>query len=149
MSTPKPTKQLEADIRAGVVPFAKKLGVIHIRMHFGGGATAGYPDDLFLFPNGVSLWVEFKRPGREADPLQVMRMGQLMDMGHPATVIDDIGVGRACIRQFLDAALGIEALPEAPTPLDPEIKQAYMEGTLGDAEALPDEQRGLVNDPDA
>lgn len=127
--TKQPT-QLEADIRAGVVPFAKKLGVIHIRMHMGGGAAAGYPDDLFLFPNGVSLWVEFKRPGRTADPLQVMRMKQLMDMGHPALVVDDIAMGRDAMRTFFAASLGIEAIPPSEEYVDPD-------------------QRGLVNDPDA
>lgn len=109
--TKQPT-QLEADVRAGVVPFAKSLGVIHIRMHFGAGATTGYPDDLFLFPNGVSLWVEFKRPGKEAKPIQAFRIKELMDMGHPAVVIDNIGAGRETMQEFMRVALGIQSIAE-------------------------------------
>lgn len=66
----------EGKVRAPVLRWAKKHGVLHIRMHMGRGASAGWPDDLFI-KDGRAVWIEFKRPGKAPTPLQTRRIEEL------------------------------------------------------------------------
>ena len=78
----------EKQVRDGCLSRAKKLGLLHKRMHFGHGAAAGWPDDLFVTWEGAHIWVEFKRPGGEASPLQKHVHEQMRERGCIVAVVD-------------------------------------------------------------
>lgn len=63
---------------------------VHKRMHFGHGAAAGWPDDLFLFRDGHHWWVEFKGEDGEATPLQIFTHDNIKLLHGDVTVIDSI-----------------------------------------------------------
>ena len=48
----------------------------------------GLPDRLVLFPQGKTLFVELKAPGKQMRPLQVKRRRQLQSLGFPVLCID-------------------------------------------------------------
>lgn len=54
----------EQALRKACIRLAERNGWLHIRLHFGPGAAAGWPDDLFVSPRGEVVFVEFKRPNR-------------------------------------------------------------------------------------
>ena len=84
----------EGKVRAPVLRWAKKHGVLHIRMHMGRGASAGWPDDLFI-KDGVAVWIEFKRPLETPTPLQTRRIKELRAHGVYAGWFDDASVATA------------------------------------------------------
>lgn len=84
-----PPKKTEKQVRDACLRLAEKRGVLHKRMHFGRGAAAGWPDDLFL-DNGRSLWVEFKGTGKQATPLQQEVHKQMRGRGAMVYVIDNL-----------------------------------------------------------
>lgn len=96
------SKTPEASVRDPSIKLAKRRGVYHKRMHFGKGAAAGWPDDLFLFRDGRHWWVEFKKPGGEATPLQAERHREMRERGVDVSVIDD----ESTFRQELMLRLG-------------------------------------------
>lgn len=81
-------KLLEKDVRDASVRYAKRKGVFHKRMHFGAGTARGWPDDLFV-SSGKHLWVEFKRPGAIATPLQLKIHADMRAAGAVVHVVDD------------------------------------------------------------
>lgn len=82
MSTP------ESKVRDPVVRWAKSQGIGHVRMSFRPGVRQGIPDDLFLLPGGVAVFVEFKRPGKRPTPLQASRIEKLRSLGFQAEWFD-------------------------------------------------------------
>lgn len=55
---------------------------------FGRMGTSGWPDRLCLMPGGRVAFVEVKRPGGKATPLQQHRIEQLHALGFAAAVFD-------------------------------------------------------------
>lgn len=49
----------------------------------------GIPDRLVLAPPGIIFFVEFKRPGEGATPLQRARIRRIKRMGFHAYVVDN------------------------------------------------------------
>ena len=49
----------------------------------------GFPDLLCLRHPGICMWVEAKRKGEEARPLQQVRIAELRSLGFKAYVIDN------------------------------------------------------------
>lgn len=79
---------LEDDVRRPSKKLAIAHGVRHKRMHFGYGAAGGWPDDLFLFPDGHHWWVEFKRPGGKPTGLQERVHSDIREFMGDVSVID-------------------------------------------------------------
>ena len=50
---------------------------------------SGWPDVLFVFPRGVVVWVEFKRPGGAVRPRQHLMHRVLKAFGHLVFIFDD------------------------------------------------------------
>lgn len=50
--------------------------------------NTGWPDDVILLPGGVTWWVELKKPGKTAEPLQIERGKQLQALGHNYALLD-------------------------------------------------------------
>lgn len=94
----------ENDVRQAAVREAKRLGVPHDRKVKRPGCKAGYPDDEFYIPGGRPLLIEFKRPGREATPLQRERIKELRSLGYRVLVIDDPDAARSAILAAVEAA---------------------------------------------
>ncbi len=97
MSTP------ESKVRDPVVRYAKLNGVLHQRQSFRPGVRRAFPDDLFVFPTGFHLWIEFKATGKEPTALQYERLGRLNDMGASAIWTDSKDEGCAVIAHCLAA----------------------------------------------
>lgn len=49
----------------------------------------GYPDRLLVLPDGRVIWVELKSRGKKPTKIQLMRMAELVSLGHPVKVIDN------------------------------------------------------------
>ena len=90
------SKTPEAKVRDKCLEYAehKRLQtglVFHKRMHFGHGAANGWPDDLFVVCNCAHhWWVEFKREGGEATPLQAERHREMRLNGIDVCVINSL-----------------------------------------------------------
>jgi hypothetical protein len=97
----------EAKVRDPVVRWAKSRNIMHVRMSFRPGVSAGVPDDLFLLPGGVSIWIEFKRPGKEPTPLQMEKIQQLKYRGHVAMWTDNATDGITALGMALEATQGL------------------------------------------
>ena len=50
--------------------------------------TDGMPDRMALLPQGRIGFIEVKAPGKRPRPLQVMRHGQLEELGYQVFVLD-------------------------------------------------------------
>jgi hypothetical protein len=94
----------EAAIQKRAIAYAKKLGATPIRMVFRPGVTAGWPDVLFLFPNGVSVWVEFKAPGKKPSPLQQYRIRELRGLGQHVYVCDNFDTARETLTRVMEGS---------------------------------------------
>lgn len=82
-------KTPEAKVRDPVVKWAKANGFLHHRMSFRPGVRAGVPDDVFILPGGVHVWIEFKAPDKKPTALQMHRIKQLLAHGVIARWADD------------------------------------------------------------
>lgn len=70
---------------------------------------AGWPDVLFLVPGGRPLFMEFKRPGKDLEPLQAERKSDLEKLGYdvvgPVVDVDaalllvQLALGRAALER--------------------------------------------------
>jgi len=78
--------QSESSEEKKAVRWAKIHYIIPLKLNLRG--NVGWPDRLFVYPEGGTLWVEFKRKGKEADPIQKYRITQLRKKGHHAFVVD-------------------------------------------------------------
>lgn len=93
--------QLESSVENPVVAYAKKKGVLARKLN--GLGFRGWPDRLFIFPNGAQVWIEFKAPGK----LQKLSTNQqdiikkLMDMKQHVYVVDSKEVGKEIIDRYV------------------------------------------------
>lgn len=68
---------------------AKKMGGMAVK--FASPGLDGVPDRIVLLPKRKMAFVELKAPGKKLRPLQEKRRRQLMVLGFPVYVIDDVG----------------------------------------------------------
>lgn len=87
----------EIVIEDAVVAFAEERGWLAWKLVIAG--QRGSPDRWF-FKGGRMIIIEFKKPGKTLDGLQINRIRDLRDHGHKVYVIDDIDDGK---RLFMDA----------------------------------------------
>lgn len=86
----------ESALERKLVLEVKKIGGEAVKWTAPG--TAGVPDRIVLLPNGRTVFVEMKAPGKKMGPLQVRWADKLWDMGHRHYVIDSV----EGIQQFID-----------------------------------------------
>lgn len=96
MSTP------ESRVRDPVKQWAIKNGFLHFRMSFRIGVKQGVPDDLFIAPSGVHIWVEFKAAGKEPTPIQFHRLDTLLAQGAMAFWANDKDEAVAALQRVLN-----------------------------------------------
>lgn len=95
------TPILERNIEAPVCAYANKRGCLTRKMN--GLGNRSWPDRLIISPNGRVAWIEFKKPGGEATPLQAAFHRKLRDMGHHPIVVDDVAYGKQVIDELVAA----------------------------------------------
>lgn len=78
----------EAQVIAAAQRYAKKTGIISIRMVFRAGPSSGWPDFLYLIPGGRPLFIEYKAPGNKPTPLQAHKIETLKGLGYDVMVAD-------------------------------------------------------------
>lgn len=92
--------QLESEIETKVVDKAKKIfSVISFKLAL--KHDAGWPDRVFLIPGGVPFFIEFKRSGDDARPLQKFRHELLRKLGYDIELHDDYDTAMAAIKKRL------------------------------------------------
>ena len=87
---------LESTIQTKIIKWLKSEGYFVTKLM--GTSTNGIPDVLAI-KDGRTLFVEVKRPGREADPIQAYRIKELNDYGVLAFVahsVEEVKI-RLCI----------------------------------------------------
>ena len=88
----------EAAIEKHVTDHAKRLGCLSRKMN--GLGNRAWPDRMYLY-NGAVMFIEFKRPGLTATPLQLHFHSMLKNMGFWVAVVDDKEFGKQVINDFV------------------------------------------------
>lgn len=86
---------LERYIQRKCIEYAQKNGFLCIKVTPAG--QRGWPDFVFISPNGNHYYAEFKRPGEAPTKLQQHRMEQLRSRGVPAESYDNILVFKSYV----------------------------------------------------
>ena len=60
-----------------------------------------WPDHIFFFPDGVAVFMEFKRSGKALSVHQRAAFETLKDLGFPVYLADDIDQGIEILRSYL------------------------------------------------
>ncbi len=95
----------ESDIEEMLVKGIEKLGGQCIKL-----GQDGWPDRIAALPNGVTVWVELKRPdGRVAD-LQKWRRSQLLRIGH----LVETPMSKEDVRRLLQELENVVKAPGKP-----------------------------------
>ena len=100
--------RLELDVEKKVCARADRMGILHVKLNIRG--RRGWPDREFLIRGGKPLFIEFKRPGEEPEPIQEFIHGQLRDAGYTVLVIDNAIAGFAALEATRVPAQSSEAL---------------------------------------
>ena len=80
---------LEKEIEIIVVNRAEKMGFIVLKLN--NPWSKGWPDRLFISPQGKHIYIEFKRPGGRVRKLQLKRHKQLRKNRCAVFICDNIG----------------------------------------------------------
>ena len=86
---------LEKQIEAKVCEYAKTKGVLVYK--FTSPARAAVPDRLFVRPDGVIFFIEFKRGGQKPTAAQEREHHRLREHGVTVFVVDNVGDGEAMV----------------------------------------------------
>ena len=86
---------LEKQIEQVVCAYAKSRGLLAYK--FTSPARRSVPDRLFLGPDGVSFFIEFKAPGNVPTKLQSREITRITALGHRVYVCDDVEIGKRWI----------------------------------------------------
>jgi hypothetical protein len=70
-----------------VIAYARERSILTYK--FVSPANRGVPDRVFIFPTGITLWIEFKAPGRKPTPLQAHTMVKMIRQGCLVAVVDN------------------------------------------------------------
>jgi len=77
----------ERQIENRIVKYAKDQGWLVIKLN--PTWHKGLPDRMFLLPGGKIVFLELKKPGGRASPLQKYFIAWMKDLGHSAHVVDN------------------------------------------------------------
>ena len=88
----------ESSIERACREWAEARGMILRKCH---PVPKGWPDRELILPGGVTLRVEFKRPGEKPSPAQEHWHGMLAAIGHTVWVCDSVDEFKATIEAIL------------------------------------------------
>jgi hypothetical protein len=102
-------KLAEKHIQQKVVKYARELDFLCIKINV--GSQRGFPDYVFIDPQGWHCWIEFKKPGSSPRPLQIYRGTQLTERNVAVFVVDSYEKGK----EIVDAMVA-SRIPEESDP---------------------------------
>lgn len=70
---------LESELETKATEYALSLGAMHLKLNVRG--RRGWPDHIYVFPGDLTLFVEFKRLGKEPEPIQAYTIAELEARG--------------------------------------------------------------------
>lgn len=87
--------------------YLKREKIIHsiIKLHGGAYQRSGLPDLLIVLPRGITLWIEFKRPGADTTALQKYNLEQLDKMGHYVGTCDSANLLLEMVKEVIEKSL--------------------------------------------
>ncbi len=90
---------LESQIESKVVQWAKKNGFLSLKLN--GRGQVGWPDRMFI-KNGRVCFIEFKQPGAQLRPMQIMRIRELAQKGNIGDIhiVNNVKGGIATLSYF-------------------------------------------------
>ena len=83
----KQKKVLEKTVEGAAVRFAKKYGILNLKLNT--RFRAHWPDRVYFFPDRP-LFIEYKAPGKKATPAQIKVHQELRALGYTVYVIDNV-----------------------------------------------------------
>lgn len=86
---------LERDIEKRVCEYAKNKGLLVYK--FSSPSHRGCPDRLFIRPDGLVWFCEFKKEGQKPTPVQVREITRLRGHGAQVFVVDSVDEGKRVI----------------------------------------------------
>ena len=98
---------LEKKIEGNVCEYAQKKGFLTPKINVIG--ERGWPDRLFIDPEGWCVWIEFKQKGKPCTPIQIYRQGILAARGFMVFVCDDEKEGKELVDDLEAARLSEES----------------------------------------
>lgn len=90
----------EKQIERAVCDYARSKGC-YVRK-FASPSHRGVPDRLFITPEGITFFIEFKAPGKEPTALQSKELETIRAHGVPAYWADSVSTGRMLVNSFFD-----------------------------------------------
>lgn len=91
----------EASIQRAVVNYARTKGLLAIKLSTAGSfGSVGWPDYMFITPNGLVFMMEFKAPGAKPTALQEIRHRELSNHGIDVSVVDEVARGRWLVDRY-------------------------------------------------
>lgn len=102
----KPPSPLESVIEKKVCDHAKSKGVLVYK--FTSPSRRSVPDRMFITPQGVVFFAEFKRSGCKPTPSQEVEIGKIRSKGVSVFVIDDVVTGKAMVDGMLGSGVDLE-----------------------------------------
>lgn len=91
---------LESAVEKKLKKKIEKLGGLCLKFH--PESKSGMPDRLVILPGGQMYWVELKKPGEKARPLQLKRKKQLEALGCKCFIVDSPESLNAFIKEVSD-----------------------------------------------
>jgi len=91
---------LESKAERAFRKYATGKGCLYLKIRAFG--LIGFPDRLILGPNRLAMFIEWKRQGEVARPLQLYRIKTLTSFGFPAYVVSDLKIAEALLAQHLE-----------------------------------------------
>lgn len=90
---------LEKDIEKKVCDYAKSKGCLVYK--FTSPSRRSVPDRLFITPNGVVFFIEFKRRGQKPTASQEVEINKIWSNGGNVRVVDDVERGKGIVDLML------------------------------------------------
>lgn len=78
---------LESVVEGAVCRWADMNGIRHLKLN--GSGNRSYPDRLFFIPGGRPVLIEFKKQGKEPEPLQGFVIEALREINYEVYWTDD------------------------------------------------------------
>ena len=96
-----PVKRSEASIQEAVVKYARKRGIVAIKLSTNGRfGSSGWPDYLFLPPKAPTFMVEFKSELGVLSALQKERIKEINDR-ISVYLVDNVALGKKIVERYL------------------------------------------------
>ncbi len=103
---------LEKKIEHDVCKYARTKGFLTPKLNVVG--ERGWPDRMFIDPDGWVIFIEFKKKGKPCEPIQIYRQGILAARNFVVLVCDDIEEGKELVDELVAARVSEESNEDAP-----------------------------------